>query len=358
MRVGVLLLLVLVGSTPTAEAAAPDFTLDLWPGQPPQYTGPQGQATLQESQPGEAYGWSLNLTAPFTVVHVRIHGAFDVDRARQIVPELDDEFFAELHQEDVSDVDGPARVYNVTGQEGEYTYRLGLPGPARSNLTLRRDEEAPGFTVGPVTNLTHRGFLLRTTTSEHALTDLQIRPTAGGATVRNPTPEAAIEQTFPVQGLRPETDYDYWILFWDWSENQARSATFNLTTAAEPDLPEARIFGLEPPAGTTVEADGVVVRARYASLESPVAEGGVRLFFDKREIRDGVVVVNESIAYSPPSLDEGVHSVSVEVLNEAGGTGIARWTFTVASDTPSLTAAATVFLGLAAAAITRRRQAS
>lgn len=315
------------GATP----GTPDFTLHFYPGQPPQCEGPCPQVTLVSWNAGEHAEWNLTLAKNYTVGDVRIHQAFAVERARQLVPELDDHYFFELRSDDLWDVDGPARLYNASGTDGEYVYRLGLPGPGQAVLTLRRDVTAPNYTLGPVQALTHQGFLLTTTTSEYAYADLKIRPMGGGEEVHNPTPLIALEQTFPVAGLRPETPYEVRFRFWDWSDNSVEDDGFTLQTPAKPPAPLPAFSELRPEPNSTVGPQDVIVQARYESPESPVGAGGVRLFFDKKEIHEHSLVPGGLVIYHAPSpLKAGSHSVSLEVLNEAGGFGVARWVFTVA----------------------------
>lgn len=314
---------------PLAGAAnEADFVLDLSSNGEVQYTGPPGLATQTSAAPGERYSWNLTLARSYTVGEVRIHKTFDVERARQIVPEADDHYFAELHSSNLWDVDGPARVFNATGAQGEYVYRLGFPGPASSRLDLYRDVEPPRFTLGPITNLTHFSFLTTTTTNEYALADLLIRPAAAGEEVRNPTPTVALRQTFPVQGLKPDTQYVGRIRFWDWSENENESAPFTVQTLPKPNAEGPRLFDLEPAANTTA-GPTATIRVSVDSPASPVRWDALRLFFDKKEVRDGIVVDNGSISYRPPLLAPGRHSVSLELENEAGGASVARWSFDV-----------------------------
>jgi len=262
-----------------------------------------------------------------------------------------------VHTFDVADADTPARILNVTeGADGTVRYRLGLPGPGRALLSLVRDVEAPSYEIDPPTNVTHRSFLLVTRTSEFAFAEVQVRAQASRDWVRHPTTVPALEQTFPVQGLRPDTDYVYRVRFWDWSDNAVTAPERALRTSSAPDVPVPHVFFVFPDANSTVPADAVTVRVMWESPGSPVAPHGVRLFFDKREVHDGFSVVAGTLAYRPPGpLDERSYSVSAEITNEAGGKAVARWSFDVerGSDVPGL-GALWALLALASAAARRR----
>lgn len=321
---GVLLLL------PTAAASSVDFQVDLRAGQAPEYSGPTGLATLSERQDGERYAWNLTLSAEYTVGEIRIHGAFDVERAPQIVPEVDGRYLAELHSTDLRDVDEPGLVYNYTGAEGEYVLRVGLPGPGSPRLVLSRDVVAPTFVVDPVRNVTHYSFLATTQTNEYALADLLIRRADRGEEIRNPTPQPARQQSFPIQGLHSNTTYEWYLRFWDWSENAAQSEAFTLRTLPKPDVPGPVFSGLKPaPDARLDNGTSVEVSATYEDATSRVDVASVRLFFDAQEVHQGLVADATHVTYRPPPLAPGKHRVAVELRNEDGGQSVARWAFYV-----------------------------
>lgn len=323
--------------------------------------------------PGEHARFALNLTRNYTTFEARVSG-WDVERARQVLPLLhidrnasvcaeraspcDYPLFDPFPHERVWDVDGPARVFFTSGAPGEVVLRLGVPGPVNATLVLQRDVTPPTFVVRPPQNVTDIGFYQETTTAELALADLQVRAVGEEEWVQNPTPMYHYLQKFPVQGLDADTEHEARVVFTDWSGNEATSPTYRVRTLPEPQRPIPLVTPLSPEPNATVPREGLVVRARFTSNESPVpAPGGVRLFFDKREVTADVGLAADEVAYVVPGpLDAGTHSVSVEVTNEAGGRGIARWTFEVGgSRVDAAPWAALAGLALAAVAATRRR---
>ncbi len=329
--------------------------------------GPDGQATVTDGQarvdqtqavPGEAYAWEVEVADDYDVAEVRIDGAFDVERGEQIVPLLDGKHFVELRTRDPADVDQPAKVYNLTGANGTWTYRLGLPGPGTLNLSLHRDVSPPRFQVGEIRNLTHFSFDLKTTTPEPALAELVIQ--GPDRNITYPTNAPGVWQRFPAQGLDPDTTYAYHIRFWDWSGNEATSETYELTTRPEPERPEVTVRPISPLPNTTVpRGANVVVEAEFESPDSPVRADGIRLFFDKEEIENGAFTVDgTTVRYQVPGpLEERTYFVSVEVPNLGGGVGEARWSFTVGEGTqspaPGASALASLIAAVAAAAVAR-----
>lgn len=372
MRALLLLAVVLLAAPPAAadegEAPppAPDFRVTI---------AADGAVTIDESggvvvhEPtaaGDGIRFALTVTDGYKIGEIRVLGAFDVQKVRQIVPLwrnrtglTDDHFFAEVPFLDFENVP----LVNFSGTPTDARLRLGIGPrgdevpPAQRTLVLQRDVDAPAFTVGEPTNVvSSRGassFLLTTTTDEFAFADLQIRKVGTDAWVRNPTTIPALSQTFPIQGLDDETDYEYRIVVWDWAGNEAWTETYYLTTPPSPVLPAPVVTIVEPARGATVATDVPTVRVTFASPDSPVDRSGVRAFFDKREISD-VIVVDRNVTWTPSTkLASGLHSFTVEVTNAAGGRGSASWTFTVAAATP-LAAASLAAVALLAAAAARR----
>lgn len=332
----------------TAETYPTAFTIVIANGEPPTDDAPEGTVLLVKDD-GDAWAWDLTLTEDYTVAEVRATG-FDLDRAPQLLPEFDDSaqhaevdhlhphFFQEVPR-DVSDVDGAARIVNYTIDGDTVVLRLGLTGPGEATLSLRRDVTPPTFTVGTPTNITHFSFLVKTTTDEFAFGDVRVRPSAGGDEVPNPTAVPALEQTYPVQGLDPATTYVAYAVFTDWSGNEARSPPFTVETAPLPVVPSPAIVALVPAPNSTVAAPTRIT----ASIEgpAPIAASGIRLFVDKREIVDGVSLVQGdaagtrvTVVHTPAApLAPGRHSASVEVVDSAGGKALARWSFDVEGST-------------------------
>ncbi|HLE97655.1 MAG TPA: hypothetical protein VI997_09830, partial [Candidatus Thermoplasmatota archaeon] len=326
-----ILLASLAALVPAAAVdAAPDVVIVLEEGEAPKWSGP---VTLVESVPGERYAWNLTLEGAYAIAEIDVRGAFDVARPKQVVPEYDDRaqhpaadhlhphFFAEVRGS-VADVDGPARVFNVTegGSGDRFVLHLGLPGPGSAQLVLRRDVAPPGFEVDAPVNVTERSFLLRTRTDEFAYGDAVLRPARGGGDVRNPTPTPSLEQTFPIIGLAADTEYVVRVAFTDWSGNRADAPEFRVRTLPEPVRPRATITPLEPEPNATLDAPVTTIRARVDSSASPIPEGGVRLFVDKSEVHDAFRFADGVLVYEPPQpLGPGKHSASVEATNEAGG---------------------------------------
>ncbi len=334
----------------------------------PSYEGPTTLAVLESSQAGQAYTWRLQLEKDYTILEIRVDAGFDIERPRQLVPELDDaaqhpsqehlhpHFFQPLTRHDVSEVDSPARVYNLTEDETGFTYRLGIPGPGPAALSLRRDVTPPVFTVGEPSDITHIGFMLETTTDEFAYGSVQVaRP--DGEVVPFPTPLPSLQQTYPVQGLQADTDYNVTVVFTDWSGNEATAPTFMVRTAAQPYRPIPEVVAIAPVPESTVAGPNVAIEAQMTSPESPITREGVRLFVDKQEVFEGFTVEAGRLSILVGPLEPGLHSVSVEVTNVAGGTGRAAWIFTVedSREAPG-PAFAVVALGVMAVAVASRRR--
>lgn len=326
-----------------AADATVNATVDVHPDRAPETRDPEGLLTLENWTRNATLRWSLATDANYTVVDVRVHEGFDVTRGRQIVPLVGGNHFVELDDFDGPlAVDRPATVFNLTEGTGpngsddgnvSWTYRLGIPGPTETNLTLHRDVTPPEHEVDRPRNVSHVGFDLRTETSEVALATLVIEPPEDVDEIvrRFPTPRPAPVQQFPAQGLSANTTYSWHVEFADWSGNTVRTGERPVTTAPAPDPPEPEVTPVSPVPGTTVESVDVVVEARWESPESPVLAGGIRLFVDKVPIPKGDVVVDEDrVRYLVPDpLPTRNVSVAAEVPNEAGGTGVARWSFAV-----------------------------
>ncbi len=315
---------------------------------------PPGLIVSSRWEAGEWYEWKLNLNKNTTIAEINIAGgAFDVEWIRQVVPEFNDSAqhpdaphthphaFQVLDRVDVDVIEFPAPeaghkrtpVINITGTLDQFTYRLGLPGPGPATLLLRRDISPPAFEVGEVTELTHFSFHASSTTEEPTLaTVYRLEAGAGDEPVPLPTTAYDTVQYFPVQGMQSDTEYTVWYTFTDWAGQVARSDNFSLRTLSAPAAPEPRLVDLRPAPGSTVLGPDVEVQARIVSPESLVPHDRVRLFLDKQEIPDGFTVQWGLVSAAFGGLKPGLHAVAVEVTNEAGGEGVARWTFTVEED--------------------------
>lgn len=332
MRVRRLTLLVTAIVVLAAPAAAAEDVLgvDVYPDRVPT-TNASEKVHLVGHDPGERYNWTVTVTDDYHVVELVVHDGFDVSRGRQMVPLVGGDHFIELHDRNVTAVDRPATVYNLTERQGAWVYRLGLPGPGERNLTLHRDVTPPEVTMGPVRNITHVSFDVKTRTSEPALAELVLEK-PDGSTREQPTPRPGIWQRFPVQGLDADTTYRFHVRVWDWSGNDNRTGTATLTTEPEPDPPEPTVRPLTPEPDATVDgAGGVVVSASFEANGSRVVTDGIRLFFDKEPVdRRNLTIRDGRVSYNAPGpLEPRPYSVSLEVPNEAGGVGVARWSFTV-----------------------------
>lgn len=337
----------------------------------PTVTG-EGARLLNHTR-GEEVRVALNVTGEHATVEARVTG-WNVTRARQVLPLLlvertevlcadrsspcDYPLFEPVNDPAVWDVGGPVRVVHVSGAPGDVVLRLGVPGPVNATLVLARDVAPPTFQVGPPQNVTDIGFYQETTTGELALADLQVRPVAGGEWVQNPTPAYHVLQKFPIQGLDADAEYEARVVFTDWSGNNVTSPAYRVRTAPEPVRPLPVVTPVAPlPNATLDSGEGVVVRARFESPESPVNVEGVRLFFDKREVTAEVGIGEGEVAYVVPGdLARGSHSVSVEVTNAAGGRGVARWTFDVGGRNVDAGATAAALVGIAVAAMLAARR--
>lgn len=350
-----------------AAQAEADVVLALDAGAEPVVTRGADLVRSARHEAGESVELELEGADRFLLVEMRVTGWFDVPRAEQILPRFNDSFFARLRS-DPSTTSGSSLVLNATGTPRDLLLRLGIPArdPDGNAWTVRalrltRDVEPPRFTLGEVTNLTHYSFLYRTTTDEYAIADVRIRPTAGGEEVENPTPVLSLHQTFPIQGLDADTPYTFHVRFTDWSGNVAESERMSIRTLPEPVRPLPRITRVAPEPDARLAPGPVTIEAAFESFESPVGAGGVRLFFDKREIEQHLFAVAGGVATFAPSdaLAPGLHSASVEVTNEAGGLARRAWSFTVeapnARESPLAGALALAAAGIVAAAALARR---
>ncbi len=320
---------------PAADGTAPSVSIDVYADEPPA-TNATDQVTVDGYELGERYNWTVDVQDEYTVLEMRVHSGFDVDRARQLVPWIDGGHFVELSQRDVSDVDRPTAVFNLTSEEHGWTYELGLPGPGPVTLSLVRDVTPPTVTLHPVRNVTHFSFDAKTSSPEPAMATLVLeRP--DGTQREQPTPHPGTPQRFPVQGLEADTTYSFFVRVEDWSGNQATTRTVNVTTAPAPDPPEPTVEAVRPaPNSTVTRTTGIVLEASIVSEASPVALDGIQVFFDKERVeRANLTIEPDRVLYTVPGpLEPRPYSVSVEVPNEAGGTGVARWSFTVQDETP------------------------
>lgn len=360
----IVLVLAVTALAAPVHAAEDVLGVDVYPDRAPT-TNASERVVLEGYEPGERYNWTVTVADEYDVLDLTVHDGFDVDRARQLVPLLDGEHFVELHTVNVTEVDQPAKVFNLTSTEDGWRYRLGLPDPGPKNLTLHRDVTPPTVEMGPVRNVTHYSFDVQTSTSEPALAELVLEK-PDGTNRTQPTPSPGIWQRFPVQGLEPVSTYRFHVEVWDWSGNRAETGEETVTTAAEPIPPKPTVEVVRPAPNATVPGtDGVVLEATFESPDSPVPADGFAVFFDKREVdHRNVTVDGNTVQYVVEGpLTPRMYFASVEVTNEAGGTGIARWSFTVEgtpqADSPlglevALIALAAV-AGLGRAAGVRRR---
>lgn len=368
------LVTVAVAPGAAAENITVNATVDVHPDRAPEAQDPEDLLTLENWTRNASFEWNLTADANYTVIDIRLHEGFNVTRGRQIVPLIDGRHFVELQGFDGPlTVDRPATVFNLTQGAGpnatdagnvSWTYRIGIPGPAEANLTLHRDVTPPDYEMEPPRNITHIGFDLVTRTAEVSLATLHIQPPpeSDEEPQTYPQPRPSPLQRYPVQGLEPNTTYTYHVTFQDWSLNEATSDAQAVTTAEEPDPPVPEVTPTSPLPNSTVSPEGVTVRAEWSSPESPVVLGGIRLFVDKEPIpADEFDAGDGVVSYTVPKpLPTREVSASVEVPNQAGGEGLARWSFHVEEqetatnrDTP--VGPAVALLGLAGAAAALRR---
>lgn len=351
-------ILLLIGGAAAAEGAEIEIEIDA--DGDVTTDAPPGRVLAEDHDPPEGYAWQLALDANYTLANVTIDAAFPADRGRQLVPLADGSHFVEV--DDPASVDRAASVFNLTTTEETWRYQLGLPGPGETNLTLVRDRQAPSLEIVDVGNVTEIGFDVTTETSEIALAELVVETPEGERLQSYPTNRPGPWQQFPVQGLDANTTYVAVVEAWDWSGNEAEPRTVEVTTAEEPDPPKPIVEPVRPAPNSTVSSDGVVVEASYSEEGWPIVEEDVTVFFDKERVDlSEVEIGNGSITFSADGpLDARPYSVSVEVPNTAGGTGIARWSFQVeepdAQSAPGPAMAAVLLAVLGGLALAPRRQ--
>lgn len=307
--------------------AQDEVRVDVYPDDEPETSHPS-VVELVDASPGDAYRWTVNVTDEQVVVDLVLHEGFDVDRPRQLVPEVDGEYPGEVRG-DVVDRESPRPLFNLTSDEGTGMYGLSLPGPGELNLTLERDVQPPSVSMGPVEEVTHNGFDVATTTDEYAFGALVLHDVDRG---EQPTPRLSLEQRFPVIGLDADTAYAFHVRAWDWSGNEATTSMETVTTLPEPTPPVPELTVLSPePNGTVTSLEDIVVEVRFISEDSPVREGGVSVFFDKAPVPASDVQFEDDrvLFHVEDALDPRSYSVSVEVTNQAGGTAVEQWSFEV-----------------------------
>lgn len=337
---------------------APDFRVDI---------ASDGTSTIVEggnvlrhvrSESGERYEWNLDPSRDYTIGEIHVRGAFEATRAQQVMPlwqnrtgARDEHYFTEVRFRDFE----ASHLVNYTGPVGDLVIRLGLEGPDPKTILLILDVRAPGFFVGEAQNLrSNRGgasFLVETRTDEYAYADLQIHKASGGDWIPNPTTIPTLFQTFPVQGLRDNTTYEWRVYFRDWSGNQAASDSYFVDTPASPGVARPFVRILEPTAGATLGTARPTVRATIDSAGSPVSTDSIHVLLDKRVVT-GFTISGQNLTYVPPDLGSGPHAIAVEATNDVGGMGRAEILFTISLGVPSL-GPALVLLALALAALRR-----
>jgi hypothetical protein len=354
------LFLILLASAAAVPARAEDFRIVLTPGQQPRFEGAGVEAELLEETPGESLAWRLTTASPALAGSVASDGYFAVERARQVVPEVRDteererwRFLTEVDEPD------PAGGYavNLTLEGTQARVALAFPVNGSTELRLTRDVASPGFTVGPVQNLTHQSFYLETTTTEYARANLVVRPAGGGEEIPSPTVLYSLLQRFPVQGLRPDTAYVLRVEFEDWARNAARSPDQDLRTLPAPVLPAPVVTAREPAPDSILPGPVDRIAVNFTG-PAPASVADVRVFVDK-------VPTSEGLALQPGRLEvrlraplgPGPHSVGVELTSEQGGTAVERWSFQVAGAAPGAPATLALLGAAGALASERRRSA-
>lgn len=311
-----------------------DATITLSPSFGPVIDAPSGLVTIQDELPGQRYMFDLTLTKAYTTLEIRANG-FDIARPKQIfpslaLPETEYPLFEPFPNEMIWDVDSPATVYHTNGTKDAVVLRLGLAGPRNVTLVIARDVTPPTFVMGPVQSVTQYSFYQEVNTSEIAIGDIQVRKMGAQEWVVNPTPVFHFRMRFPVQGLMADTEYEARFIATDWAGNQAESEIYTVRSAPAPVGPPVTITPVSPLPNATVPAGKVLIRANVSSPGASIPGDGIRVFFDKTEVTQSVDVADGVVSYTPTkALAPGVHAVSVEAINDEGGTGLAKWTFTV-----------------------------
>lgn len=355
-------ILLLLPSSASGQSQPDDFTVDIDGDKATVTQGADAHLvpTLNESR---NLAWGVDITKALGVGTLRIRG-WDVERARQVVPEVNasgasspaDRYFAEHAGRDVEKLDAPALVFNETSEAGVVVLRVGFPRGAY-NFSIRRDVTPPSYHLDSVGSPTHDAVLVKSSTDEYAQADLIVQPEAGGEAMLNPTAIFALHQTFPVQGLKSDTAYVAHFEFNDFAQNVARSPTFRFHTLPRPVLPAPEILSVEPRENATLDAAVSIVRVVSRDAHG-FGASPVRLFVDKQEVRD-YAFSDGNLSYRLPTpLGPGKHSVNVELTGAAGGTTVRSWVFTVKEkSTPSPTIAfALVATMIAGVCFSRRKR--
>ena len=336
---------------------------------------PPGSATPVQMVPGDIA--TLTFTLPkderFHTVHVKAGpGVFGEAGLRQIVPEVTyneepdplraHNFAKSLKASDMPEVNsGWGPFYNVSRQGDTWSFTLLILGKGSTTLQFVRDLTPPHLVGTPrLENITHGTLFAYTTTSEWGFVTFTIQ-TGNEEPIPFPTSVLSLEQTFPIQGLRPDTPYRYTITATDVAGNEAEVATGTFRTLPKPVGPKAEVTQVYPPEGTVLSDKPPYVEAKFEGKDSPVVADQVRLFINKREVHrdnaEGLTITDTGIRYEPPGgFGPGKHSVAVEVTNAAGETTVKQWTFTVESGTPSPGPAIVALAVLAAALLLFRRR--
>lgn len=351
-------------AAPTLAQPAPgeDFRITLAAGAAPRFEGVGVDATLVVNSPDQLE-WRLATAKERLLGALVSDGAWPVERPRQLVPEArasgipDDDwhFFTEV--QDVTDSAAWARVTNISAEGKRVAFALAFPVNTtlhEAGLRVTRDTAPPGFTVGPVADLTHFSFYLETTTTEYALANLVIRELPAGEPVPNPTSVFARLQRFPVQGLDADADHAFHVEFTDWAGNTARSPDQRVHTLPRPVLPAPVVTAREPPPNATLAAPVRQVALNFTG-PPPRWPGGVAVFIDKLPVHEGVSLGPGRVEVAlPRPLGPGPHTVGIELTTPEGGLAVERWGFEVAAPTPLPALTVLAALGLAAASLRRR----
>lgn len=317
--------------------ALDDFTITLRPGQSPSFTGYGVAAVMARETPGEVVEWNLTTAKSFLVGSILSEGYFSVDRARQVVPEVDDHFFYEDSPANVVSGEGAAWLVNLTKTGTQVRIALSFPVEAVAQLRLTRDLVAPTFSVGTPQNITHYSFYLETTTNEYALATLTYWVDPGGELIPLPTTIPALLQRFPAQGLRENSTYAYQVKFEDWAKNAATSGTDRLQTQLRPLVAGPVVTALVPADGARLDMAPEAIEANFTTPIGVIDPAlHIRLFVDKHEVTEYTTKTSTSIRYAPSSpFGERFHSVGLELLNSESGKTVATWDFTVGSVEPT-----------------------
>lgn len=368
MRVRTVALLVVL-LAPLASASS-DVVVTITEDAPPDAEG-EPWLVLEDARVGDRYEWRLETDAEQALLELRVaSGVFDVERLRQVVPHLhldptepacgrapgacDYTLFEPVSGTDLRELTGGARVANHSVENGTMVIRLSLPGPANGTLVLERDVTPPSLEVKDRENLTHGRFYQETRTTELAIVDLQVRERNATEWIQSPTPVYHFLQKFSIQGLDGDTAYEQRFVVTDWAGNSFASNPVGFRTPAAPVGPPVVVVPLSPEPNATLPAGGeILVSARIESNASAVVQDGVRVYFDLSELTEGWTYDAGVVTVRRTDVEPGLHVVRVEARNADGGSGSARWTFTVedANETPAtppmLVALVAILLGAA-----------